>query len=142
MHKEIEISVGGYKEIFLTNVSPKLLDCKNSELAIPGSYHSNRPITRIAGFHSHLVVLQSKRRPRKLTLWGDDEKMYQFALKGGEDLRQDERVMQLLNLVNNLLRKDEQTEKRDLRIITFPVIPLTTNTGILGWVQNCDTLQE
>jgi FKBP12-rapamycin complex-associated protein len=89
-----------------------------------------------------LTVLQSKRRPRKLTIWGDDEKMYNFCLKGGEDLRQDERVMQLLNLVNNLLRKDEQTEKRDLRIITFPVIPLTTNTGILGWVQNCDTLQE
>lgn len=50
--------------------------------------------------------------------------------------------MQLLNLVNNLLKKDEETEKRDLRIITFAVIPLSTNTGILEWVQGCDTLQD
>lgn len=50
--------------------------------------------------------------------------------------------MQLLQLVNNLLRKDEQTEKKDLWIITYSVIPLSTNTGLIGWVQNCDTLQE
>jgi hypothetical protein len=30
MHQEIEKAVLGFKEIFLTNVSPKLLDCKNS----------------------------------------------------------------------------------------------------------------
>jgi FKBP12-rapamycin complex-associated protein len=36
----------------------------------------------------------------------DDGKVYNFLLKGREDLRQDERVMQLFGLVNNLLQND------------------------------------
>ena len=37
-----------------------------------------------------------------------------FLLKGHEDLRQDERVMQLFGLVNTLLAADTQTFKRHL----------------------------
>jgi FKBP12-rapamycin complex-associated protein len=36
----------------------------------------------------------------------DQGKVYHFLLKGREDLRQDERVMQLFGLVNNLLQND------------------------------------
>jgi hypothetical protein len=42
--------------------------------------------------------------------------MYRFLLKGHEDLRQDERVMQLFGLVNALLSNDPETSKRDLLI--------------------------
>ncbi len=38
-----------------------------------------------------------------------------FLLKGHEDLRQDERVMQLFGLVNTLLTNDPETFKRHLR---------------------------
>lgn len=34
-----------------------------------------------------------------------------------------------------------ETEKKDLLITRYSVIPLSTNTGLLGWVHNCDTLQ-
>ena len=37
-----------------------------------------------------------------------------FLLKGHEDLRQDERVMQLFGLVNTLLAGDQETSKRHL----------------------------
>jgi hypothetical protein len=40
-------------------------------------------------------VITSKQRPRKLTIHGSDGKDYAFLLKGHEDLRQDERVMQV-----------------------------------------------
>ena len=43
----------------------------------------------------HLQVINSKQRPRKLTIYGSDGREYQFLLKGHEDLRQDERVMQV-----------------------------------------------
>lgn len=43
-----------------------------------------------------LQVIQSKQRPRKLTVIGSNGCEYQFLLKGHEDLRQDERVMQVL----------------------------------------------
>ena len=90
-----------------------------------------------------------------------------FLLKGHEDLRQDERVMQLFGLVNTLLLHDPDTFRRNLTIqvnilkyanlimlfytMTDPlsakfyiqryaVIPLSTNSGLIGWVPHCDTL--
>lgn len=58
---------------------------------------------------------------------------------GHEDLRQDERVMQLFGLVNTLLSIDTNSFKRRLHIQRFPVIPLAPNAGLLGWVQDSDT---
>lgn len=40
-------------------------------------------------------------------------------LKGHEDLRQDERVMQLFGLVNTLLAGDQETSKRHLGCVHF-----------------------
>jgi FKBP12-rapamycin complex-associated protein len=48
-------------------------------------------------------VITSKQRPRRLHIHGSDGKDYGYLLKGHEDLRQDERVMQLFGLVNSLL---------------------------------------
>lgn len=62
------------------------------------------------------------------------------SLLGHEDLRQDERVMQLFGLVNTLLAVDADSFQRHLHIQRFPVIPLAPNAGLLGWVQDSDTL--
>lgn len=51
----------------------------------------------IASFARQLVVIPSKQRPRKLTIHGSDGEDYAFLLKGHEDLRQDERVMQVVS---------------------------------------------
>lgn len=48
--------------------------------------------------------------------------------------------MQLFGLVNTLLSIDSECYKRRLDIRRFPVIPLSPNTGMLGWVENTDTL--
>lgn len=50
----------------------------------------------ISSFAPQLVVITSKQRPRKLTIHGSDGEDYAFLLKGHEDLRQDERVMQVI----------------------------------------------
>lgn len=47
---------------------------------------------------------------------GSNGKDYMFLLKGHEDLRQDERVMQLFGLVNTLLCHDPDTFRRNLTI--------------------------
>jgi FKBP12-rapamycin complex-associated protein len=85
-------------------------------------------------------VITSKQRPRKLSITGDNGKEYMFLLKGHEDLRQDERVMQLFRLVNTLLANDAVTFKRHLSIQRYEVIPLSTNSGLIGWVPYGDTL--
>lgn len=85
-------------------------------------------------------MITSKQRPRKLQIRGSNGKDYMFLLKGHEDLRQDERVMQIFGLVNTLLLKDPDTFRRNLTIQRYAVIPLSTNSGLIGWVPHCDTL--
>jgi hypothetical protein len=65
-----------------------------------------------------------------------------FLLKGHDDLRQDERVMQLFGLVNTLLAKDYETAQQHLHIQRYSVIPLSPNSGLIGWVPNSDTLHQ
>lgn len=124
----------------LRYVSPKLLKCRDLDLAVPGSYNPNQPVIRIAQVDSSLQVITSKQRPRKLCIKGSDGKNYIFLLKGHEDLRQDERVMQLFGLVNTLLVKNPETSRRNLAIQRYAVIPLAPNSGLIGWVPHCDTL--
>ncbi|KAI8593944.1 armadillo-type protein [Geranomyces variabilis] len=124
----------------LQYVSPKLMAARDLELAVPGSYRSAEPVVKIGSFVPTLTVMTSKQRPRRLTIKGSDGKEYQYLLKGHEDLRQDERVMQLFGLVNTLLATDAETFKRHLSIQRYPVIPLSPNSGLIGWVPHCDTL--
>lgn len=63
-----------------------------------------------------------------------------FLLKGHEDLRQDERAMQLFGLVNALLMHDKHTGNLDLSIRRYAVLPLSPSAGLISWVHNCDTL--
>ncbi|KAG2704801.1 hypothetical protein I3760_05G022000 [Carya illinoinensis] len=124
----------------LQSVSPELLECRNLELAVPGTYRADSPVVTIASFASQLGIIPSKQRPRKLTICGSDGNDHAFLLKGHEDLRQDERVMQLFGLVNTLLENSRKTGEKDLSIQRYAVIPLSPNNGLIGWVPNCDTL--
>ena len=44
-----------------------------------------------------------------------------MLIKHGEDVRQDERIMQLLNTINIALLRDQQCRKRNLQIRTYEV---------------------
>ncbi|XP_030468800.2 serine/threonine-protein kinase TOR-like isoform X2 [Syzygium oleosum] len=129
-------------DLDLQSVSPKLLECCNLELAVPGTYHADAPVVTIASFSPKLLVFTSKQRPRKLTIHGSDGEEYTFLLKGHEDLRLDERVMQLFGLVNTLMENSSKTSEKDLPIQRYSVIPLDPNSGLIGWVPNCDTLHQ
>ncbi|KAG8650536.1 hypothetical protein MANES_07G052645v8 [Manihot esculenta] len=109
-----------------------LLECRNLELAIPGTYLADSPVVTIASFARQLVVMTSKQQPRKLTIHGSDGEDYAFLLKGHEDLRQDERVMQ----------NSRKTSEKDLSIQRYSVIPLSPNSGLIGSVPYCDTLHQ
>lgn len=124
----------------LQYVSPKLLASRDLELAIPGTSGANKPIVRIVAFDPIFNVISSKQRPRKLSIKGSDGVDYKYLLKGHEDIRQDSLVMQLFGLVNTLLVNDPECFKRHLDIQQYPAIPLSPNSGLLGWVPNSDTL--
>ncbi|XP_004346781.2 TOR pathway phosphatidylinositol 3-kinase TorA [Capsaspora owczarzaki ATCC 30864] len=124
----------------LQYVSPKLLEANDLDIAVPGTYRPGEPINRIRAFGPQLTVITSKQRPRKLAIQGSDGRDCTYLLKGHEDLRQDERVMQLFGLVNTLLGHDPETFKLRLGIQRMEVIPLGPNSGLIGWLSHCDTL--
>mmetsp|Transcript_11561 Transcript_11561/g.42284 ORF Transcript_11561/g.42284 Transcript_11561/m.42284 type:complete len:2481 (+) Transcript_11561:259-7701(+) len=124
----------------LNYVSPQLVKAKNLELAVPGTYRANEEAVTISSFLPEVTIITSKQRPRKLTIRGSDGQDHHFLLKGNEDLRQDERVMQLFRLVNILLQNDRVTAPLDLLIQRYAVIPLSHMSGLVGWVPNTDTL--
>jgi len=132
--------MGQMKTFDLEYVSPYLLNAQDLKLAVPGTYKANSEIIRIKSFNRELKVFSSKQRPRQMSMEGNDGITYTFLLKGHEDLRQDERVMQLFGLVNTLLSNDPETSKSHLNITRFSVIPLSPNSGVIGWVPSCDTL--
>ncbi|KAG5122941.1 hypothetical protein JHK82_029678 [Glycine max] len=130
--RKIDKQLQSLTTLDLESVSPELLECRNLELAVPGSYRADAPVVTIASFARQLVVITSKQRPRKLTIHGSDGDDYAFLLKGHEDLRQDERVMQ----------NSPKTAEKDLSIQRYAVIPLSPNSGLIEWVPNCDTLHH
>ncbi|KAF1314231.1 Phosphatidylinositol kinase, partial [Globisporangium splendens] len=129
-------------QIELQYASPNLLKARNLQLAVPGTYRAGHSIVKIGSFLSTVQVITSKQRPRCITIVGSNGLEYMFLLKGHEDLRQDERVTQLFGLVNALLINDRNTSKKDLKIHRYPVIPLSHNAGIIGWMPHCDTLHQ
>jgi serine/threonine-protein kinase ATR len=48
-------------------------------------------------------------KPRKVTVRGTDGKSYVFLIKPKDDLRKDNRVMELYTMINKLLRKDQES---------------------------------
>ena len=63
----------------LQYVSPKLLACRDLELAVPGTYDPNSVTIRINRVASALHVITSKQRPRKLRIYGNYCPVQSFA---------------------------------------------------------------
>ena len=169
LYKKILDYYEKFNVISLDYISPKLYNFKDSNIVLPGTYYSNyndkyirkkndiqnkyksvnysdeyitNSVIRIKKIGKKLNLFNTKQHPRQMILVGTDNKEYMFLLKGHEDLRQDERVMQLFDLVNTILSKDNDTNKKKLFIETYSVFPLSHNAGIIGWVPNCDTLHK
>jgi FKBP12-rapamycin complex-associated protein len=128
------------RKLQLEHVSPLLANARDLELAVPGTYAPNTPIIRIQSFQNQLRVYNTKQRPRKLNILGSDGNLYVYILKAHEDLRQDERVMQFFSLANSLLSK--RIETKALNIETYPIIPLSPNSGLIGFVPHSDTIHQ
>lgn len=128
--KKIKAQIGCLKKIELHHVSPELMNAVNLSLAVPGTYAPGQETIYIHSFSTSIDVIASKQRPRKMSMTGSNGVVYQFLLKGHEDLRQDERVMQLFGLINVCLENDRNTSNKGLHIVTYSVLPLSNNSGL------------
>ncbi|EPB75677.1 rapamycin binding domain protein [Ancylostoma ceylanicum] len=140
--KKITAQLRQLTSLDLNYISPMLMRAKDLELAVPGTYDPSQPVVGIASIGTHLQVISSKQRPRKMTIRGSNGREYAFLLKGHEDPRQDERVMQLFGLINTLLVNNAETCRRNLTIQRYSIVALSHNSGLIGWVPDCDTLHS
>ncbi|XP_060058172.1 DNA-dependent protein kinase catalytic subunit [Erinaceus europaeus] len=118
-----------------------------NELEIPGQYDGKgKPLpeyhVRIAGFDERVKVMASIRKPKRIVIRGHDEQEYPFLVKGGEDLRQDQRIEQLFQVMNSILSSDAACGQRNLQLKTYHVVPMTSRIGLIEWIENTLTLKE
>ncbi|KAF8906302.1 hypothetical protein CPB84DRAFT_1844550 [Gymnopilus junonius] len=75
---------------------------------------------------------------------GSDGQSYKqlFKGEGQDDLRQDAVMEQVFELVNNVLKQDRETRRRELKVRDYKVIPLATQAGLLEFVGNTSPLKE
>ncbi|XP_054840598.1 DNA-dependent protein kinase catalytic subunit [Eublepharis macularius] len=144
--KECQKEPGNLKECspWMSEFKPEFL---RHELEIPGQYDGKgKPLpeyhAKIAGFDERIKVMLSIRKPKRITIRGSDEREYPFLVKGGEDLRQDQRIEQLFDVMNTVLLQDAACSQRSMQLKTYQVIPMTTRLGLIEWLENTCTLKE
>lgn len=142
MYRRITKLLSQVSMLDLRDVSLKLATATRLKLVVPGTYRKTPEPVLVQTVERLLVVINSKQRPRRFTIRGSDGKVYEYLLKAREDLRQDERVMQLFGLVNTLMAADRELEIRHCAITTFFVLPLSPKLGLIQWLPTCDTMHS
>ena len=64
---------------------------------------------------------------------GDNGKNYDYIVKYGEDVRQDERIQQIFSISSRMFEKP---------MVTYKVIPIDPNVGLLEFVPDTRTLKS
>ncbi|KAI1889250.1 hypothetical protein AGOR_G00177210 [Albula goreensis] len=150
---ELECSMRGFQKEpgNLKEYSPWMssfrADMLRTQLEIPGQYDGrSKPLpeyhAKIVGFDERVKVMTSIRKPKRLIIRGDDEREHPFLVKGGEDLRQDQRIEQLFSIMNTVLSQDAICSQRNMVLQTYQVIPMTTRIGLIEWIGNTCTLKD
>jgi len=130
---------GAGARVDLETVSPQLAHARDFEVVVPGTYTSRSSLVQLVLVASSVEVLKSKQRPRKLKLLGSDGVERHFLLKGLEDLRLDERIVQCFSLMNLYLARGSSAATP--LVGHYAVTPLGPEGGLVQWAEGHGTLQ-
>ncbi|CAF3220178.1 unnamed protein product [Rotaria sp. Silwood2] len=89
------------------------------------------------GFDEKILVLQSLRLPKRITIREHDENDYRFLIKVSEDIRQDQRIQALFSIMNDLYDDDTNCNQSNSAHIT-----VQTYKGMIEWLDNTPPLKE
>ena len=150
--------INSLTRISLEDASPILSSIKGTDINVPvpvlGSLSSSTKtitsgtsdeIITVSEIENDIILMQSKQKPRKVTMIGSNGQRFLFLLKANEDTRLDERVMQLFGFINVLTARSPSRflpQKKRLNITTYEVIPLTSEVGLIGWVNDSKPISQ
>ena len=63
-----------------------------------------QPVT-LESFQLEVAVLPTKTKPKKISMIGSDGRKHTYLFKGLEDLHLDERIMQFMDIINNMFAR-------------------------------------
>lgn len=92
----------------------------------------------ITAFDKQVAVLPTKTRPKRLLMLASDGSVHAFLLKGRDDLRVDERLMQFMRASNTLLAASSTTQQLPAAA-NSPASPVSTvpasaaAAAVAGW---------
>jgi phosphatidylinositol kinase/protein kinase (PI-3 family) len=134
-YEQLKEKINQLSILLLAKVSERLARRRGFAISIPGGDQQMLdhidPILEIMGTHQH---------PRCIYLVSNTGNKVKFLLKGNEDLRLDERLMQFFALVNTLFV--HARSRYDFSIVCYPVLPLTKEAGLIRWVTGADTMHH
>ncbi|CAG8697304.1 45052_t:CDS:2 [Gigaspora margarita] len=125
----------GQNNLELINVSPFLGTIKSPAIAMPGiPYYTDKETIQL--FDENFIMLLTKTKPKKLVLLESDGQQYGYLFKGHEDLHLYERIMQLLRITSDLLKRNNQTHARSCALGKT----LSPQDNSFGFTQNIETV--
>lgn len=84
-------------------------------------------------------MLKSIRKPKRLIIRGDDEKDHMFLVKGGEDLRLDQRIEQVSERLESIGKLKNSTLTSRLACITAALPEKKVREIFSFWEGGCNT---
>jgi FKBP12-rapamycin complex-associated protein len=126
----------------LSKNSAELASRRGYSICIPGTYSVDESSPLLDYIDEALQVFATQQHPRCVIMYDTTGKSWKFLLKGNEDLRLDQRIMQFFNLINSLLKSNRVTSKLGMSIAMYPVIPFAPNAGLISWVVGADTMHQ
>lgn len=126
------------------------------ELPCVNKYDDFKDCEYIRSFDSQILVMSSLRKPKRIKIYGTQGNSQYFLVKGGEDLRNDERIELLFGLMNSIITKNPtdldqgSTEfeklpaflRKEFQCRTYAVIPMSSKVGMIEWVMNTVPLKD
>lgn len=121
---------------------------EDSEIDIPGQYAKfGKPLPR---YHAKFFkfntsvesVITNSQVHLKIKMVGTSGKIYPFIVKCGTDIRRDQRMQQLFEIVNNILQSNFDCQKRNLLLRSYSVISLSKHLGLIECVEKAKSLSE
>lgn len=79
-----------------------------------------------------VTLFKSALMPSKLTFLTVDDEEYVAILKHGDDLRQDQLILQMITLMDKLLRK----ENLDLKLTPYKVLATSSKNGLMQFIES------
>ena len=98
-------------------------------------WDTSREALKIVAFDPAILEMQSLRKPVKITMRCSDGRDRSYLMKGGEDLRNDERIEHVFDAMRVALKRI-----RGLR--TYGVYPMSPRAGLIEWVEGAQTVKD